>query len=39
MMKHDYISATDTLATSRQTQPKVQDIVPTFMDNISRIKN
>ena len=37
MMKHNHIGWTDTLASSRQTQPKVQYIIPTLIDNISTI--
>ena len=37
MMKHDCISGTDHLATSRQTQPKVQHMVTTFTGNTYRV--
>ena len=37
VMKHDNIRRTDTLASSRQTQPKVLYIFPTLMDSISTI--
>ena len=37
IMKHDIISRNDTIAISRQTQPKVQHIVTIFTDNTSRV--